>query len=157
MWSGWGIHQSRGFVAAGTEVAELLPAIWAVSASMLSCSVAWVGLEHCAGRLTVASSGSTAQAHAASDHYCLSQITSQTCLCSYTNLRASWPGSHTKLWWGVSSTGVFGPFGLRNAARWQLPVQGSFCLDCWQASTHRLLGTESELLQPFYLSQQFCH
>ena len=71
---------SRGFVAAGTEVAELLPAIWATSASMLSCSVEWVGLEHWAGRLTVANSGSTAQAHADNDHYCLNQITSQSCL-----------------------------------------------------------------------------
>ena len=70
---------SQGFVAAGTEVAELLPVIWAASASMLSCSVEWVELEHWAGRLTVANSSSTAQAHADNDHYYLNQITSQSC------------------------------------------------------------------------------
>lgn len=62
-------------------MAELLPAVWAASTSMLSCSVEWVELEHWAGRLTVANSGSTAQAHADNDHYCLNQISSQTCLC----------------------------------------------------------------------------
>lgn len=135
-WSGWGIHHSRagvGFVATGTE--------W------LSCCQRY-GLPHFHAQLQCGVGGAGTlgwEVHqqkslALPKHIYLiytQQIFNLDLPWEYTlstTMVGSGPGliqSYGEEWAG---TGVFAPLGLRNAARWQLPVQGSLCHD-WHTQT----------------------